>query len=94
MELKVRRRTALGPRLHLPGCYQVWAPGRPGSAGGRRIAAGAGAAAVAGNAHGEASPRPPWKSSGTEERAGPQRILGTGAEVSRDLYHPANPPAH
>lgn len=47
---------------------------------------------MAGNGREEASPHPPWKSSGTEERAGPQRILGTGAEVSSGLYHLACPP--
>lgn len=71
--------------LHLPGCCQVWAPDHPGSAGGRKIAAAAGAAAVAGNAHGEASPHPPWRSSGTKGRAELRRILGRGAEVSNCL---------
>lgn len=81
------RKALWGRGLYLPGCYQVWAPGHPDSAGGRRIAAGAGAAAVAGNVRGGASPRPPLKSSGTEERAGPQRILGTEAEISSSLYY-------
>lgn len=72
----------------------MWAPGHPGSAGERRIATGAGVAAVAGNVRGGALPHPPWKSSGTEERAGPRRILGTGTKVSSGLYNLTCPPTH
>lgn len=85
--MEVGSKESSGARgLHLPGCCQVWAPDHPGSAGERKLAAEAGAAAVAGNAHGEASPHPPLRNSGTEERAKLQRILGKGSEVSNGLH--------